>query len=122
MDEQQAVEEETMGAAGWGVEDPPLTRAEVYRSLSGCYEECGKQLQVIAGQVASNNGMVAQLAGRIASAEDLMTNHVVKVEERVQVLETTVEQELQSPGLVSGALAQLSQLKEELGGMRQLMD
>ena len=95
----------------------------MYRSLSGCYEECGKQLQVIAGQVASNNGMVAKLAGRIASAEDLMTNHVAKVEERVQVLETMVEQELQSPGLVSGALAaQLSQLKEELGGMRQLMD
>ena len=58
----------------------------------------------------------------MASAENLMTNHVAKVEERVQVLETTVEQELQSPGMVSGAMAELAQLKVELGSMRQLMD
>jgi hypothetical protein len=47
---------------------------------------------------------------------------VAKVVERVQVLETTVEQELQSPGRVSSAVEQLSGLKSELGNMRQLMD
>ena len=107
---------------GGPVDEPPLTRAEVYRSLTGCYEECGKQVQAVAGQVAANHAMVGQLAGRIAAAEDLMTNHVAKVEERVQVLETTVEQELQSPGRVSNALEQLAGLKAELSNMQQLMD
>jgi hypothetical protein len=100
----------------------PLTRAEVYQSLSSCYEECGKQVQVVAEQVTVNNVMVSQLAGRIAAAENLMTDHVAKLEERVQVLESILEQELRNPGAVAGAIEQLRMLKDELAGMRQLMD
>lgn len=109
-------------AAPWVTDEPPLTRAEVYRSLSGCYEECGKQVQAVVGQITSNNTMVAQLAGRIAAAEQLMTDHVAKLEERVHTLEATLEQELQSPGMVNTALGQLGHLKVELENMKQLMD
>jgi len=72
--------------------------------------------------VTTNNVMVSQLAGRIAAAENLMTDHVAKLEERVHVLETTLEQELRNPGAVAGAIDQLRMLKDELAGMRQLMD
>ena len=124
--EVQPAEDEQMPAEtpafGFCAEEPPLTRIEVYRSLSECYDACGKQVETLAGQVVTNNTMVAQLANRIAVAEDLMTNHVAKVEERVQVLETTVQQELQSPGRVSSALEQLERLKNDLVQMRQLMD
>ena len=102
--------------------EEPLTRAEVYQSLSSCYEECGKQVQVVAEQVTVNNVMVGQLAGRIAAAENLMTHHVAKLEKRVQVLGSTLEQELRNPGAIASAIDQLRILKDELAGMRQLMD
>ena len=51
-EEPDQVEYAQPSATPWAAEEPPLTRAEVYRSLSGCYEECNKQVQGVSGQIS----------------------------------------------------------------------